>query len=188
MLRLCAVWTTTLLLLMVTNTVNATIYSWEDEHGVVHFSDRPTNPNAQEYQLDVIQVKTSQEVKQTTTQASAEDQSSKPLLPPATVSIISPIHDQTIRNNEGNIRVTAVANHPLTAQTQAQLLLDGKAYLTPQQTLTWQLENINRGTHQIQIQLIKNGKVIASSENITVYLHRASALQPKFPPVKPKTE
>ena len=65
-------------------------------------------------------------------------------------------------------------------------MIDGKAYGGSQTDLTWLLTNIDRGSHQIQIQLLKNGKILASSESITVYLHRVSQARPKNSPIQPR--
>jgi hypothetical protein len=48
------------------------------------------------------------------------------------------------------------------------------------------LFDIDRGSHQIQLQLLKDGKVIALSNSITVYLHRASTTRIRPPAASPK--
>lgn len=162
----------------------STIYSWTDENGVVHFTDQPQVPDAKTYDLSVTEVsgnieQTAETIEAQTTDIRVTEQKAQPI---KTVSLVSPMHEQTIRNNEGIIKVHAVTNTKLNSQTQAQLVLDGVVKGEPQTDLTWQLNNIDRGSHQLQIQLIKGGKVIASSESITVYLHRASTVAKKTTP------
>lgn len=169
-----------------------TIYSWTDDNGVVHFSDRPEVPQASTIELSTTEVQTS--IQQTVVELNQADNvellaittiTASPL-PTATVSLLAPIHQQTIRSNDGNITVRAVSNRKLNPKLQAQLVIDGRVHGRPQTTLSWQLTHIDRGSHQIQIQLLKNGKILASSESITVYLHRVSQARPKNSPVQPR--
>ncbi|WP_305373603.1 DUF4124 domain-containing protein [Photobacterium leiognathi] len=166
----------------------STIYSWTDENGVVHFTDQPQTPDATAYPLSVTEV--SGNIEQTADTIAAQTTDVAVVKEPAktitTVSLVSPMHEQTIRNNEGIINIHAVTNSKLNNQTQAQLVLDGVVKGAPQTELTWTLDNVDRGSHQLQIQLVKGGKVIASSDSITVYLHRATVKANKPKPVQPR--
>ncbi|WP_305402918.1 DUF4124 domain-containing protein [Photobacterium leiognathi] len=166
----------------------STIYSWTDENGVVHFTDQPQTPDATAYPLSVTEV--SGNIEQTADTIAAQNTDVAVVEEPAktitTVSLVSPMHEQTIRNNEGIINIHAVTNSKLNNQTQAQLVLDGVVKGDPQTELTWTLDNVDRGSHQLQIQLVKGGKVIASSDSITVYLHRATVKANKPKPVQPR--
>ncbi|PST86056.1 DUF4124 domain-containing protein [Photobacterium sp. NCIMB 13483] len=172
--------------------VATTIYSWTDDNGVVHFSDTPGTPQASTVELSVTEVQPSmQSTSINMTQADNVELISiatdiEPPLPAATISLLAPVHQQTIRSNDGDIKVRAVSNRKLNKHLQAQLVIDGKAYAGSQTDLTWLLTNIDRGSHQIQIQLLKNGKILASSESITVYLHRVSQARPKNSPIQPR--
>ncbi|PSW55840.1 DUF4124 domain-containing protein [Photobacterium leiognathi] len=166
----------------------STIYSWTDENGVVHFTDQPQTPDATAYPLSVTEVsgnieQTADTIAAQTTDVAVVEEPAKTI---TTVSLVSPMHEQTIRNNEGIINIHAVTNSKLNNQTQAQLVLDGVVKGDPQTELTWTLDNVDRGSHQLQIQLVKGGKVIASSDSITVYLHRATVKANKSKPVQPR--
>ncbi|PSV19082.1 DUF4124 domain-containing protein [Photobacterium leiognathi subsp. mandapamensis] len=166
----------------------STIYSWTDENGVVHFTDQPQTPDATAYPLSVTEVsgnieQTADTIAAQTTDVAVVEEPAKTI---TTVSLVSPMHEQTIRNNEGIINIHAVTNSKLNNQTQAQLVLDGMVKGDPQTELTWTLDNVDRGSHQLQIQLVKGGKVIASSDSITVYLHRATVKANKPKPVQPR--
>ncbi|KJF80284.1 DUF4124 domain-containing protein [Photobacterium angustum] len=166
----------------------STIYSWTDENGVVHFTDQPQTPDATAYPLSVTEVsgnieQTADTIDTQTTDLTVIEEPAKTI---TTVSLVSPMHEQTIRNNEGIINIHAVTNSKLNNQTQAQLVVDGVVKGEPQTELTWTLDNIDRGSHQLQIQLVKGGKVIASSDSITVYLHRATVKANKPIPVQPR--
>ncbi|PSW27760.1 DUF4124 domain-containing protein [Photobacterium phosphoreum] len=181
-----------LLLVVTTSTAVATttIYSWTDDNGVVHFSDSPEVPQAITVELSTTEV---QSPKSSTLveiiQANNVDNLTidiEPQLPTASISLLAPLHQQTIRSNEGDIKIRAVSNRKLDKNVQAQLVLDGQVNGTSQTRLEWQLTNIDRGTHQIQIQLLNNGKILAISESITVYLHRVSQVRPKNSPIQPR--
>ncbi|MCW8331079.1 DUF4124 domain-containing protein [Photobacterium sp. SDRW27] len=164
-----------------------TIYTWEDENGVIHFSDQ-AKPGASTVELNTLP---SIETRHPTAISSAEPDvmeadKAESALPPATIRLLSPLHQQTIRDNEGIISVSAVSNRKLDKGHTVQLLLDGKPYGRPQTQLNWRMVNIDRGSHTLRAQVLKYGKVIASSDMITVYLHRASLLQRKPPAVTPK--
>ena len=102
--------------------------------------------NAKTYDLSVTEV--SGNIEQTvntidtqTTDIAVVEEPEKTI---TTVSLVSPMHEQTIRNNEGIINIHAVTNSKLNNQTQAQLVLDGIIKGEPQTNLTWQLNNIER--------------------------------------------
>ncbi|WP_297481244.1 DUF4124 domain-containing protein [uncultured Photobacterium sp.] len=172
--------------------IATTIYSWTDDNGVVHFSDTPGTPQASTVELSVTEVQPSMQSTSITidqpdnVELISITTDAEPPLPAATISLLAPVHQQTIRSNDGDIKVRAVSNRKLNKNLQAQLVIDGKAYGKTQTDLIWMLTNIDRGSHQIQIQLLKNGKILASSESITVYLHRESQARPKNSPIQPR--
>ena len=90
------------------------------------------------------------------------------------VSIRSPAAEQTLRDNSGNvsIRVEVSPKKP----GEFQLVLDNQIVKT-QPNSQFQLENVNRGAHSIQVHFLDNsGKILASSKPQTFYLHKASVL------------
>jgi activator of 2-hydroxyglutaryl-CoA dehydratase len=137
------------------------IYTWEDANGIVHFSDKPIK-NAQTITLS----------KTHTQSKSAKTMKQSPLAS-AFVRFLNPIHEETLRNNSGNLSVQAIGNRPLSAPYSFQLHLDNAPYGKAQLENTWQLLNIDRGSHTLKLTLLKNQQVIATSPQITVYLHRA---------------
>lgn len=165
----------------------STIYSWVDNDGVVHFSDQPT-PQATIYRFNSLPSTVS--AASIASESKPEESSPPPpppeVITPASVRLLAPVHEQTIRDNSGIISISAIANRNLNKGHRMQLLLDGQTYHQPQTNSTWRLTNIDRGSHQLQIQLLKDGKVIALSKRITVFLHRTSVFQRTLPAVKPR--
>ncbi|BBM65970.1 hypothetical protein VYA_01010 [Vibrio alfacsensis] len=158
------------------------IFTWLDEKGIRHFSDTPqkgadvvilpnlkaNTPTSLPLEPPVLEPSA---LKSTILEPPAFESSS---FKPLSLTILNPQHDMTIRSNQGIIMVQLKSNRPLGSAEHVQLLLDGKPYGAPQRNLDWRLNNIDRGTHTLTVQTIRNGKLIASASPITVHLHRAS--------------
>ncbi|MEJ2766457.1 DUF4124 domain-containing protein [Photobacterium sp. MCCC 1A19761] len=157
------------------------VYTWQDAKGVTHFSDLP-QPGATTFTLDPPAILTLSQP----APALPPEQPEPTALPPLALTLNSPADQQTLRDNRGIIAITLSANRPLAPGEQVQVLLDGAPYTAPQATLNWQLHNIDRGSHRLRAQVLKDGKVIASSQDITVFLHRASVRQQTTPRPEPK--
>lgn len=174
-----------------------TIYVWEDEQGVMHFSDQ-NNANNQTLILKE-QIKDNQLAnpisKQLTTQANHE-LSEKTTHPtnqliieqhpaersvstiknnafPLTVEILLPDNFATIRNNDGNLIVKAALSRQLSQTEGLQLWLDGKPYQHKTTNPLWLLSNIPRGTHRLEVLIYEHDQIIQRSKITEIYLHRA---------------
>ncbi len=171
------------------------IYTWEDDQGITHFSDQPRS-GATRVELNILPAIESESHKSLPVTPSdntasgsteaTEFRDTQTAQAATTIRLLSPLDQQTLRDNEGIINVSVATTQQLDKDHSTQLLLDGTRYGQPQTQLNWRLSNVDRGSHTLQAQVLNNGKVIASSEVITVYLHRASLLQRKPPTVKPK--
>ncbi|CAK1886876.1 DUF4124 domain-containing protein [Vibrio crassostreae] len=164
-----------------------TVYTWVDEDGVLHFSDTPTDQSAKSLRLPDVQASapapkfeasTPVDVAASTaTSAQAQPQTEtteREAPAQLTLTMLTPVHDQTIRSNRGLIPIKIELNRKLGIGEQLQLMLDGRRYGAPQTQPNWELKGIDRGTHTIAIQAHRSGKLIASTSPVTVYLHRAT--------------
>ncbi|MEZ9597552.1 DUF4124 domain-containing protein [Vibrio sp. 10N.286.46.A8] len=168
-----------------------TVYTWEDEDGVLHFSDTPTDQGAEALRLPDVQASAPAPKFEASTPVDAADPSTSKTATPAqaqkktdntkrevpaqlALSMLTPVHDQTIRSNRGLIPIKIKLNRKLGIGEQLQLMLDGRRYGAPQTQPNWELKGIERGTHTIAIQAHRSGKLIASTSPVTVYLHRAT--------------
>ncbi|WEM42195.1 DUF4124 domain-containing protein [Photobacterium sp. DA100] len=161
------------------------IYTWQDEDGTTHFSDKP-HPGASALYIQPPEVSSPPLPSTIDAVPKTAPSPSDAALPLPSIALTSPADQQTLRDNQGHIMVAAVANRKLNQGHSAQLRLDGEPYGRPQTQLTWPLTNIDRGSHTLQVDLLKHGKVIASSEEITVFLHRARINQRPAPHPVPK--
>jgi len=167
-----------LLILLLTSYASiAAIYQWTDEQGITHFSDDESKPeSATEIDVELTPPSIASLIQSRTPEASAANPSSTDIpLIPISVSIHSPIDQQTLRSNSGEITVSATLSTTLTYGLNIRLLIDGVIH-SEQVDSQFNVSNVPIGTHKLQLQIVNNlGKVIASSELITVYLHRFKA-------------
>jgi len=169
---------TSITALFLTQSFADEVYYWKDKNGVTHFSDSPpSEQKSQSRQIDIINPPVpALPVPQQNVVTPTQDETKSPQY---TLNISSPISQQTIRDNEGKINVT-VNIDPETPQNGEvmQLLVDDKRFACDIGTGSCQAFDIERGSHQLKTELFdKNGKVLASSDVVTVYLFRAIAKQ-----------
>ncbi|WP_231897460.1 DUF4124 domain-containing protein [Vibrio rumoiensis] len=110
------------------------------------------------------------------TEITKQDDSPKPAKAQKkiTLKIANLQDDQTIRSNRGFITVQVELNRKLKIGESLQLMMDTQPYGAPQTPSLWELNNIDRGTHTFSVNVVESGKVIASSNTITVHLHRTT--------------
>lgn len=90
------------------------------------------------------------------------------------LNIVSPIDQETIRNNIGKVTVSGQIS-PI-GNGKFELYLDG-ALAQTSTAPSFQLQNVVRGEHVIQIKFIHHtGKILASSKPSVFFMHQASVL------------
>lgn len=153
----------------------AGVYKWVDADGTVHFGDTPP-PGAEEVHVPKPQ---------TYTPAPYAPITPRPEAPAApaeytALTIVSPAADANIWDNTGSIPVSFNLEPALKGERGHKLvvLLDGKSQ-PPVKSTSTTLENVDRGSHTLQGQVIDvTGTVLISSPAITVHLHRQSVMGP----------
>jgi len=162
-----------LLILTITIPVNAStakIYVWRNENGELVYSDTP-RPGAEEVQTKPGNVMSSS----TTVDTQVLDIKKREISEEYQVVINHPKNNATIRDNTGSIYISGIIKPIFKRGLKIQLILDGIPYQKPQTHSRFSLRNIDRGEHQIKMQVFnEKGKVIALSKPITFYMHRAS--------------
>lgn len=100
--------------------------------------------------------------------------------PAPTLVLNTPRDDEPLVNTAGQVTLAASVDPapPPEAQARFRFLLDGAVVATESQPRA-ELENVDRGTHQVRVQLVDaQGKVLAESEAITFHLIRPSVNLP----------
>lgn len=150
------------------------IYQWTDKNGVIHYSDDASgSKNAKQ---KVIKPEATILAKPTalTPKEKLEHQNTVAQVKP-NIKISSPADQQTVRNNIGSLQVSASLSAPLAPDQMIRLLIDNIPIVSQKQPI-FSLTGVLVGEHTIQVQVIdKSGKVLASSQSITVYMHRFRA-------------
>ena len=99
-----------------------------------------------------------------------------------TLAITSPLADQVIRSNSGNLSIEVNLAPTLSADHKITLFIDGKASTTSlvNQSGVWicTLTNLDRGQHQFQVKIISatNKNTIIVSAPVTATILRYSRL------------
>ncbi len=157
-----------------------TVYTWEDSKGSRHFSDYPPTETLPVTHLSLSPTETIEipsvnplQPKEITQKKSIPNSTENKHTSLA-ISINNLEQEDTIRSSRGHITVLTTLTRKLHSNEKLQLLLDGSPYGLPQTSTEWTLKNVNRGTHLITVVALKDGKRIASSLIITIYLHRPS--------------
>ena len=87
--------------------------------------------------------------------------------------IVAPANNSTIPMGPGNFTVQAALNPRLAPDENLQLLLDGEPVGAPQRIANWQLTNVYRGEHRLQVvRLDGSGTQRDTSAASTVYVMR----------------
>ena len=166
--------------------VSAGVYKWVDADGAVHFSDVPQQ-GAEEVHIAPPQTYQAPSLPPITPRPEAVAEPAAY----ARFALVTPAADESIWDNTGKLVVTFAAEPPLQTELGHRLvvLLDGQAQVALQQDTSVTLENVDRGSHTVQGQIIDvRGDVLMSSETISVHMHRQSVLAPNRaqPTPKPK--
>lgn len=166
---------TTLLYLFspLTSAAEMKIYHWVDEDGKIHFSDTAV-PGTEEIQVKKNNLLPTTENEKADSIASKlslnEDDEAKVIY---TATITTPEDDKPLRNNEGVIDIHVATEPEKENNQKLQLYLDGKKLGSPQISSSIRALNIDRGTHQVQVELLdEDGKVLAKTQIVTVHLQR----------------
>lgn len=168
-----------LLLLTSFGTHAAKVYSWVDGNGVTHYTDAPP-PGKKVKEVDLrtapflsgaprsVQVENFNSL--TGVDANKKKEATK-----LVIALLSPEQGSTLRDNTGNIVFQGQISPKPPTQYDVRLTLDGKAAPLVSNSLSIRVENVDRGAHEAQLELLaKDGTILAKSTPVTFYLHRAS--------------
>jgi len=144
--------------------------------GEVVFTDKPpVRQQADKIEIQQPLISTPYQAPATDNQRTSEQSEGEEEAITASLSILSPQSDETIRSNAGTVEIAvSLTNAEQLKQFTIRYILDGEtAVESPQLTAT--LDNVDRGTHSIGAELIsRNGKVLAHAEPRTFHLQRVS--------------
>ena len=164
-----------LLGLLASSSALAQAYTWTDEDGIVHYSDRP-QPGATEVDLGKYSAPQGQLTGSQTAAATIKYRRS--MLPPApsvttSLEVASPAAEQTLWNIEATLSVSLALSPALQSGHRVRVYFDG----TPQEVsgLSFQLQEVYRGAHNLQAEIVDQaGKVLIRSQPSRFYVQQTS--------------
>lgn len=149
----------------------AGVYTYIDSEGNRVFTDKPQSEHAERIELAAPN-------------GMPAGKPTAPLvIPPAiprelsyqVLRILIPEPDSTIRDMAGNMIITATSEPGLHPGHGFRLVMDGKPMGTPGASPVFSLENIDRGTHQISVEIVDpQGRIIERTPAQPFHMKRIS--------------
>jgi hypothetical protein len=157
-----------------------TAYTWVDENGQTHYSDRPVPGSS------VIELETAQGF--SAPQPAAERPSVVPEVDPAAAysafNIVQPLHQETLWNVAGNVDVTLEVLPALQTGHRVGVLLDGATVDISTTGSQLQLTDVFRGQHTLQAVILdSDGDEVLRSLAVTFMVQQTSLMNPNNPNV-----
>ena len=159
-----------LLALLVTAGAFADAYTWTDEDGLVHYSDRP-HPGATLIELGQSNAPRPRPTATTPSTDPDEEQSAPARVGYESLEIASPAAEETLWNIEATLNVTLALTPALKPGHRVRVYFDG----TPQVVggTSFQLDEVYRGVHNLQAEVIDGtGKLIIRSRPSRFYVQQ----------------
>ncbi|UZE95773.1 DUF4124 domain-containing protein [Alkalimarinus alittae] len=163
-------------------TLHAEVYKSVNEAGVIEYSDQPREG------AEKIKVKNPQSITLPkgadvfSTQNSAIDTRTSSSTAYQSITITQPANDSAFNSGNGQVSISSETMPALQANHSIQLVMDGTPY-NSNQSGSFSLSNVDRGTHQLQVNIIDStGETIISSDITSFTLHR-----PQVPRKAPKS-
>ncbi|MDR9438006.1 MAG: DUF4124 domain-containing protein [Halomonas sp.] len=169
-----------------------TIYRTTDAQGNVMFTDNPER-GGEEVDLKPLTVVPGRgEVREAGAPAvvdgngrgnAASAGPGQPFMPYDSFGILSPGQEETLPTGAaGNVQVTLGIQPDLREDHRVRLLVDGQVSQTAMHTDTFMLNNLDRGEHVLQAELLDaSGAVRHRTSPVTLYVQRASVNLPRNP-------
>ncbi len=154
-------------------------YTWVDEDGTTHYSDRPF-PGSTVIELDSAQ---GFAAPAPTTRGQREEvEETDPADAYTAFNIIEPSHQETLWNIGGNLNVTLELTPGLSTGHRVGVILDGELTDVISTVSQFQLTDVVRGQHTLQaVVLDASGGEVLRSLAITVMVQQTSLQNPNNP-------
>jgi hypothetical protein len=167
-----------LCLLLLSLPTVAQVYTYIDAEGNRVFTDKPRQGNAETVQLAPSN---SMPAPESMNRPTSAEPTAKPAQSYQMLRILIPEPDATVRNNAGSLIVTATSEPALHAGHSYRLLLDGEAVGEPGRSPVFPLENIDRGTHKLAVEILDaHGLIVERTPSQPFHMHRTSLAQKRL--------
>ena len=152
----------------------APAWTWVDENGTVHFSDRPV-PGARQVEISGAQSFVTQAPTVTPRALMPGDAANAPY---ESVTIVSPAEQETLWNIGAMLDVRTSFVPPLQPGHRYDLVLDGQRRNVNTMSTSVVLPDVFRGEHTLQVVVLDGGREIMRSPPRTFFVQQTSALNP----------
>ena len=163
-----------LLGLLASATALAQAYTWVDEEGVTHYSDRPQE-GAEQVNLSEYSRKTGAQLYRQRPTAEPADDAEEDAGPfkYESLAVASPGAEETLWNIEGVLNVSLALSPGLQSGHRVRLYFDGQPREVSGSSI--QIEDVYRGVHNIQVEVIdETGKLMIRSQTNRFYVQQNS--------------
>ncbi|MGI9236557.1 MAG: DUF4124 domain-containing protein [Woeseiaceae bacterium] len=159
----------------------AQAYTWTDENGVVHYSDRP-QPGAK--QIALPESTGNRRAAAPASAASASSGNDQDEAAPAqpfryqTLEVNAPAPEETLWNIEGVLNVSLALSPALQPGHQVRVYFDGNPQSAP--GTSFQLDEVYRGVHNIQAEILDEaGQMMIRSLPNRFYVQQTTIARPR---------
>lgn len=156
--------------------VLAEAYTWTDENGVVHYSDRP-EPGAKVVELETTTNRRPRPQVRPGTPSASNNQNAEPAAAFSyeSLEVASPAPEETLWNIGGTLNVTLSLTPALQPGHQVRVYFDGTPRIVP--GTSFQIDEVYRGVHNLQAEVIDStGKLMIRSQPNRFYVQQNSVL------------
>jgi hypothetical protein len=161
-----------LLSCLVLSPVPADVYKWVDEDGNTHYSDHSPQEGAEAVELPEGMYYTPPPLPET--QASGQASPADEQEGYGELVITRPEMNETVRNNEGLVRVVYNIEPGLAEGDKFKIILDGQELQNRVTDSMVVLSNLERGSHTVKVQVVNGGVVRATSQSVVFHLRKES--------------
>lgn len=171
--------------------VTAQIYQYTDDKGNRVYTDQPPlGVEATRVELRAVNSLPAPASNQPATSSNPDDLDTAGHLTPYSLLQLTGLpDDEALRANNGTFDVQVEITPKLASQHRLQLVIDGQAYGAASTSTSLHVVNLDRGEHQLAVQVLANGHVVQSSAEHTLSVQRvhtgSPALRPKPTPPPP---
>ena len=154
----------------------AQVYTYIDAEGNRVFTDKPRSGDAER-----VELAPSNSMPTIQTQTAPTVEAPEPSQRYSLLRILVPQPDATIRDSAGNLIVSINSEPKLFPQHSYRLLLDGVQVGEAGSSPVFPLENIDRGTHQLAVEIIDlQGSIIERTPTQPFHMLRISLAQKRM--------
>ena len=175
----------TLLCLLCSLALAATVYRWVDENGVVHYSDQP-HPNAEKMQVHAAQTYKPSALDTPSAGGGGGSSASSSASPYRGCAVVQPQDGQAYANVD-SLTVVVQTDPQLHQGDKVYVMIDGQAVNGGAPTgPQFVLSPVERGSHTAQAQVKDaGGAIMCQTPTVTFEVHQNSLLNPNNPKVTP---